>query len=40
VSSEGLLRHDPEGQLEIADGYSVLVFVDDFAGEDRVSSLY
>lgn len=39
VSSEGLLQHDSEGQIEIADGYSVLVLVDDFTGEDRVSSL-
>jgi hypothetical protein len=39
VSSDGLLVHDANGQLEMADGYSVLVFVDDFSPEQRVSSL-
>lgn len=40
VSSEGLLLHDPDGRLKMADGYSVLVLVDDFTPEQRVSSLY
>lgn len=41
VSSEGFLLHDPEGQLQFRDGYSVLVVVDDFVGGDsRVSSLF
>ena len=40
VSSEGLLLHDKEGNLEMADGYSVLVIIDDFPGDTRVSSLY
>jgi len=39
VSSEGLLLHDAQGQLELADGYSVLVVVDDFAGDSRMSAL-
>jgi lipoprotein-anchoring transpeptidase ErfK/SrfK len=40
VSSEGLLLHDRQGNLEMADGYSVLVMIDDFPGDTRVSSLY
>ncbi|HEX4159337.1 MAG TPA: L,D-transpeptidase [Rhizomicrobium sp.] len=40
VSSEGLLLHDRDGRLKMADGYSVLVLVDDYASEQRVSSLY
>jgi lipoprotein-anchoring transpeptidase ErfK/SrfK len=40
VSSEGLLLHDPRGRLLMADGYSVLVVIDDDRGEDRVTSLY
>jgi hypothetical protein len=39
VSSEGLLLHDKEGNLEMADNYSVLVLIDDFPGDTRVSSL-
>lgn len=38
-SSEGRLLHDGEGRLEMSDGYSVLVLVDDFGGDNRVSSL-
>lgn len=39
VSSEGLLVHAQDGSLERTDGYSVLVLVDDFSGEERISSL-
>lgn len=35
VSSEGLLLHDKTGNLEMNDGYSVLVMIDDF-GQDRL----
>lgn len=40
VSSEGLLLHDRAGRLKMADGYSVLVLVDDYTPEQRISSLY
>lgn len=40
VSSEGLLLHEPDGKLKMSDGYSVLVLVDDYSPEQRVSSLY
>lgn len=40
VSSEGLLVHDPNGRLTMASGYSVLVLIDDYAGDEtRISSL-
>ncbi|MGH6888486.1 MAG: L,D-transpeptidase [Rhizomicrobium sp.] len=40
VSSEGLLVHDADGRLIKANGYSVLVLIDDYAGDDtRISSL-
>ena len=39
VSSEGLLEHDSDGRLRMIDGYSVLVLVDNFGGEQRISSL-
>lgn len=40
ISSEGLLQHESDGSLSLADGYSVLVLIDDYGGEQRVSSLY
>jgi hypothetical protein len=40
VSSEGFLLHDPDGQLKLRDGYSVLVVIDDYVGESQVSSLF
>lgn len=39
VSSEGLFLHDAAGRLQLTDGYSVLVLVDDYVGDSRVSSL-
>jgi lipoprotein-anchoring transpeptidase ErfK/SrfK len=39
TSSQGLLLHDQAGNLKMADGYSVLVFIDDFGGTDQVASL-
>jgi hypothetical protein len=40
VSSEGLLLHDQIGDLQMTDGYSVLVYIDDFGGEGEVASLF
>jgi L,D-transpeptidase catalytic domain len=40
VSSEGLFLHDSTGRLQLADGYPVLVLVDDYGGENRVTALY
>lgn len=40
VSSEGSLMHDSEGRIELTDGYSALVLIDDYAPGERMSSLY
>lgn len=37
ISSAGFLKHDPDGNLQFASGYSVLVLVDNFADEVPVS---
>lgn len=39
VSSEGLLLHDAKGRLTMANGYSVLVLIDDYAGDETRISL-
>jgi hypothetical protein len=39
VSSAGSLLHDPQGQLKLVDGYSVLVAVDDYDGGSRTTAL-
>jgi len=39
TSSDGLLLHDQDGRLQLADNYPVLVFVEDYRGEDQISSL-
>ncbi len=40
VSSNGLLLHEQDGSLEMADGYSVLVLVDDYTGDEQVLSIF
>lgn len=40
VSSEGLLLHDQQGQLQLADGYSVVVAIDDYGGQSTVASAF
>ncbi|HEY1614064.1 MAG TPA: L,D-transpeptidase [Rhizomicrobium sp.] len=40
VSSDGLLVHAEDGSLPKADGYSVLVLIDDYTGDERTSALY
>lgn len=40
TSSEGLLLHDSDGRLQTADGYSVIVAIDNYDGESRVGSLF
>lgn len=39
ISSQGGLEHEPDGSYKMFDGYSVLVLVDDFGGEERISAL-
>jgi hypothetical protein len=40
MSNDGILWHDRNGNLRLADGYKVLVFIEDFGGENVVAMLY
>ncbi len=40
MSNDGILWHDRNGNLRLADGYKVLVFIEDFSGENVVAMLY
>jgi len=40
MSNRGVLMHDGAGNVEFAQGYRVLVFVEDYGGEDVVAALY
>jgi lipoprotein-anchoring transpeptidase ErfK/SrfK len=40
MSNQGVLMHDAAGNLKMADGYKVLVFVENFGGNDVVAALY
>jgi hypothetical protein len=39
MSNSGHFMHDQKGRLKMADGYDVLVVIDDFGGESRVAGL-
>jgi len=40
MSNDGLMMHDAGGNLQMADGYKVLVFVENYGGENVVAALY
>ncbi|MEJ1969472.1 MAG: L,D-transpeptidase family protein, partial [Rhizomicrobium sp.] len=40
MSNDGVLMHDPAGNLKMADGYRVLVFVENYGGENVVAALF
>lgn len=40
MSNDGLMMHDAGGNLQLAQGYKVLVFVEDYGGENVVAALY
>lgn len=41
MSNEGILLHDANGRVELAEGYRVLVFVENYGGKDNViAALY
>ena len=40
MSNDGLLMHDAGGNLQLAQGYKVLIFVENFGGENVVAALY
>jgi hypothetical protein len=40
MSNDGILLHDPTGHVQLADGYKVLVFIENYGGENVVAALY
>jgi hypothetical protein len=40
MSNEGLLMHDAEGRVQMAEGYKVLVFIENFGGDNVVAALF
>lgn len=40
MSNEGILLHDASGHVKYAEGYKVLVFIEDFGGENVVAALF
>jgi len=40
MSNDGLLMHDALGRVQYADGYKVLVFIENYGGENVVAALY
>jgi hypothetical protein len=40
MSNQGVMMHDAAGNLQMAEGYKVLVFVENFGGENVVAALF
>ena len=40
MSNDGILWHDRQGQLKMSQGYRVLVFIENYGGENVVATLY
>ncbi len=40
MSNEGILMHDAEGHVKLAEGYKVLIFIENFGGENVVAALF
>ncbi|HSZ11578.1 MAG TPA: L,D-transpeptidase [Rhizomicrobium sp.] len=40
TNNKGVLAHDAKGRIRFAEGYRVLVFIDDNAGSERVATLF
>lgn len=40
MSNDGALMHDAKGRLKMADGYKVLVQIEDYAGDNSVAALF
>lgn len=40
MNNQGVMMHDAAGNLQMADGYKVLVFVEDFGGQNVVAALF
>ena len=40
MSNQGILMHDAAGNLKMAEGYKVLIFIEDYGGQNVVAALY
>ncbi|MBV8977555.1 MAG: L,D-transpeptidase family protein [Alphaproteobacteria bacterium] len=40
MSNDGLLMHDAEGHVKLADGYKVLVFIENYGGDNVVAAVF
>lgn len=40
MSRDGIVLHDPDGRVRMAEGYKVLVFIEDYGGENVVAAVY
>jgi hypothetical protein len=40
MSNDGILLHDASGKLKLAEGYKVLVFIEDYGGQNVVAALF
>jgi hypothetical protein len=40
MSNDGTLMRDAKGGLRMADGYKVLVQIEDYSGDDSIAALF
>ena len=40
MSNDGILLHDADGHVQMADGYKVLVFIENYGGQNVVAALF
>jgi lipoprotein-anchoring transpeptidase ErfK/SrfK len=40
MSNQGILMHDASGNVKMADGYKVLIFIEDYGGQNVVAALF
>jgi hypothetical protein len=40
MSNQGLLMHDAQGNVQMAEGYKVLVFIENFGGNNVVAAVF
>ena len=40
MSNQGVLLHDANGHIQLAEGYKVLVFIENYGGDNVVAALF
>jgi hypothetical protein len=40
MSNDGILMHDPQGHVQLAEGYKVLIFIENYGGDNVVAALF